>query len=261
MKKRIDTILFEKGIYESRSKAQAAVMTGKVFINGLKVLKSGEKFDEDKVNPEIREDFPYVSRGALKLLTAQREFNLDFNGVKALDIGASTGGFTDVMLKNGAESVLSLDVGYNQLHYSLRTNPKVTVLEKTNARTFDNPELYSYFDIAVGDLSFISITKIYENMRKYVKEDGYMIFLVKPQFEAEKTEIGKRGLVREIEVHRRILENIIEFINDLRDTVIDLCASDIKGNKSGNQEYLIMIIRNECEKPDYNILFEKAGLL
>ncbi|MCK9225751.1 MAG: TlyA family RNA methyltransferase [Candidatus Muirbacterium halophilum] len=260
MKKRIDSILFEKDFYESRSKAQAAVMTGKVFVNGQKVIKSGDKFNEDDILIEVKEDFPYVSRGALKLLTAMREFEIDFDKVTAIDIGASTGGFTDVMLKNGAKKVLALDVGYNQLHYSLRTNDKVICLEKTNARTFEDKTLLNSFDVAVGDLSFISITKIYENMRKYVKDSGILIFLIKPQFEACKNEIGKRGLVKDILIHRRIILDIIEFINSFEDTVENLCPSDIKGNKSGNQEYLIKIIKKNNKKPLYEEMLKKAGL-
>ncbi|MFA7577191.1 MAG: TlyA family RNA methyltransferase [Candidatus Muiribacteriota bacterium] len=242
-KKRIDVILVEKEYYETRNQAQAALMAGRVFVNGRKIDKSGEKFDElAEIN--VVEEFPYVSRGALKLQTAYENFNLDFQNKVAMDIGASTGGFTDFMLQHGIIKVYALDVGYGQLHYKLRNNSQVINIEKTNVRNYDNPELYEKIDIMTGDLSFISITKVYENVRKYVKNNGEIILLVKPQFEAGKSQVGKKGLISDKNVYREVLDKVIKFIENTGDVVENICISGIKGAKSGNTEFLIKILKN-----------------
>ncbi len=245
---RIDQRLVELGFYESRNRARAGILKGDVYVNGIKVIKSSQKFEEDD-DISVKQPEKYVSRGAYKLLTAQREFSLDFAGKRALDIGASTGGFTDVMLQNEIDKVVTVDSGTNQLHYSIRKNSRVTVFEKTNFRYFDHEEYYGYFDIAVADLSFISIDKIYENARKYVAENGIMVFLIKPQFEAGKDQVGKGGVVRDVSIHREILRKYRDLVLSYGDSMRDLCASDIKGNRKGNQEYLVYIVKNTVLSP------------
>jgi 23S rRNA (cytidine1920-2'-O)/16S rRNA (cytidine1409-2'-O)-methyltransferase len=252
MKKRLDVLLTELGYFESRTKAQATIMAGRVFIDGKKIDKPGTKFKEIK-NVEIKERLKYVSRGALKLKTAYEEFNLDFKDKVCMDIGASTGGFTDFMLDKGAKKVYAIDVGYGQLHYKLRNDERVVNLEKTNFRYFDEPELYEKFDVIVGDLSFISITKIFENAMKYLKKDGIAVFLVKPQFEAGKGKTEK-GVVKDEEIRKEVLFNIVSFVFDSGYFVNDVCISGIKGAKKGNVEFLILISRRKSDK---NLIFEK----
>jgi len=240
LKKRIDLLLVDQNIAESRSKAQAMIMAGQIFIEGKKVLKSGELYQKNieitfnNLHPQ------WVSRGALKLIFALEYFKINVNNFKCLDIGASTGGFTDVLLSKNIQKIFSVDVGTNQLHEKLINNPKVINIQKTNARYLDKNLIPEEIDLIVCDVSFISMKKVIEpNLLFLKKNEGIIIALIKPQFESEKHEVKKGGLVKDGKVHKRICNDFKSWFSLMcKMKVLGIIPSPIKGPK-GNIEFLI----------------------
>ncbi|MGP1544492.1 MAG: TlyA family RNA methyltransferase [Candidatus Fimenecus sp.] len=237
---RLDAWLFENKFFDSRSKAAAIIMEGLVYVNGIKVNKAGYFVKSDDIVYVKSEKIPYVSRGGLKLEKALEVFPIDLNGRVCVDIGASTGGFTDCMLQNGAKKVFSVDVGYGQLAWKLRSNPSVVVMERTNFR-YVNPESFSeIINFVACDVSFISLKIILPVVYEVLSENGLGVFLIKPQFEAGREKVGKKGVVRDISVHLEIVENIVKFASETGFSVEGLSFSPIKGPQ-GNIEYLLFI--------------------
>ena len=258
MKKvRLDVLLVERFLAESREKAKAIIMSGNVFVEGQREDKAGTTFNEN-VNIEVRGSaLKYVSRGGLKLEKAIDEFLIDLKGKTCMDIGASTGGFTDCMLQNGAIKVYSVDVGHGQLDWKLRQDSRVVVLEKTNARYLDKSTIGENIDFASADVSFISLTKIIPSVKKLLTKEGEMVCLIKPQFEAGREKVGKKGVVKEKSVHREVILNIIDFVINEGFDVLNLDFSPIKGPE-GNIEYLIHIKNSIGDsKVQFNVDVEK----
>lgn len=245
MKKRLDILVTERGLVESREKAKTLIMAGQVYVDGQKADKPGDTFSEDAAVEVRGKGLPYVSRGGLKLEKAMREFGLQLQGRTCMDIGASTGGFTDCMLQNGAQRVYSVDVGYGQLAWSLRTDPRVVNLERTNARYLTQeqvPEEIGFFSV---DVSFISLTLILPAVRPLLAEHGQAVCLIKPQFEAGREKVGKKGVVRDKAVHEEVIEKIRNFALENGFSVLGLTFSPVKGPE-GNIEYLIYLERSEA---------------
>lgn len=245
MKKRLDILVTERGLVESREKAKTLIMAGQVYVDGQKADKPGDTFSEDAAVEVRGKSLPYVSRGGLKLEKAMREFGLQLQGRTCMDIGASTGGFTDCMLQNGAQRVYSVDVGYGQLAWSLRTDPRVVNLERTNARYLTQeqvPEEIGFFSV---DVSFISLTLILPAVRPLLAEHGQAVCLIKPQFEAGREKVGKKGVVRDKAVHEEVIEKIRSFALENGFSVLGLTFSPVKGPE-GNIEYLIYLERSEA---------------
>lgn len=245
MKKRLDILVTERGLAESREKAKTLIMAGQVYVDGQKADKPGDTFSEDAAVEVRGKGLPYVSRGGLKLEKAMREFGLQLQGRTCMDIGASTGGFTDCMLQNGAQRVYSVDVGYGQLAWSLRTDPRVVNLERTNARYLTReqvPEEIGFFSV---DVSFISLTLILPAVRPLLAEHGQAMCLIKPQFEAGREKVGKKGVVRDKAVHEEVIEKIRSFALENGFSVLGLTFSPVKGPE-GNIEYLIYLERSEA---------------
>ncbi len=245
MKKRLDILVTERGLAESREKAKTLIMAGQVYVDGQKADKPGDTFSEDAAVEVRGKGLPYVSRGGLKLEKAMREFGLQLQGRTCMDIGASTGGFTDCMLQNGAQRVYSVDVGYGQLAWSLRTDPRVVNLERTNARYLTReqvPEEINFFSV---DVSFISLTLILPAVRPLLAEHGQAVCLIKPQFEAGREKVGKKGVVRDKAVHEEVIEKIRSFALENGFSVLGLTFSPVKGPE-GNIEYLIYLERSEA---------------
>ena len=255
MKERLDILLVNKGLAASREKAKALIMSGIVYVENQKEDKAGSLFDEN-ANIEIRgETLKYVSRGGLKLDKAVTVFNLKFDGYTCLDIGASTGGFTDVMLQNGASKVYSVDVGHGQLDWKLRNDERVVCMEKCNFRYVTDKEIPEKIDFAATDVSFISLTKILIPAYNLLKKDALMVCLIKPQFETTKEKVGKKGVVRDPEVHKEVIEKVIDFCLKIGFSIEGLDFSPIKGPE-GNIEYLLLI-----KKSDDNIIDEDKALI
>ena len=255
MKERLDILLVNKGLAASREKAKALIMSGIVYVENQKEDKAGSLFDEN-ANIEIRgETLKYVSRGGLKLDKAVTVFNLNFDGYTCLDIGASTGGFTDVMLQNGASKVYSVDVGHGQLDWKLRNDDRVVCMEKCNFRYVTDKEIPDKIDFAATDVSFISLTKILIPAYNLLKKDALMVCLIKPQFETTKEKVGKKGVVRDPEVHKEVIEKVIDFCLKIGFSIEGLDYSPIKGPE-GNIEYLLLI-----KKTDDNNIDEDKALL
>ena len=231
-KKRLDVVMVERGLAESRQKAQAVIMAGQVFVDDQKVDKAGAPVTEGQ-NVEIRgKTLPYVSRGGLKLEKAMQLWPIGLHGAVCADIGASTGGFTDCMLQNGAQKVYAVDVGYNQLDYRLRTHPQVVCMERTNARYLTREQIPDPLNFFSVDVSFISLNLILPALRPLMQETGEGVCLVKPQFEA-----GKKGVVRDPAVHLEVLEHFLEHAAHAGFSVKDITFSPIRGPE-GNIEYL-----------------------
>ena len=244
MKIRLDQYLVQHGMIQSRERAKALIMAGVVFVNEQKVDKAGEMIKED-AKVEVRgHDIGYVSRGGLKLEKAMQCFPLTPNGKVCMDIGASTGGFTDCMLQNGAVKVYAVDVGYGQLAWSLRTDERVVNMERTNFRYVTHNEIPEDIDFASVDVSFISLRIILPVLRELLKSDGQAVCLIKPQFEAGREKIGKKGVVRDPQVHVEVVENIVNFALENGFDVKNLDFSPIKGPE-GNIEYLMHIQKSE----------------
>ncbi|KXZ39647.1 23S rRNA (cytidine1920-2'-O)/16S rRNA (cytidine1409-2'-O)-methyltransferase [Alkalithermobacter thermoalcaliphilus JW-YL-7 = DSM 7308] len=250
MKKRLDVLLVEQGHFETREKARKSIMAGVVFINEQKVDKPGTNVDEN-AKIEIRGNaIPYVSRGGLKLEKAINKFDIDLKGKVCLDIGASTGGFTDCMLQNGAKKVFSIDVGYGQLAWKLRQDDRVICMERTNIRHVKIEDIGEFADFASIDVSFISLKLVLPNVRDLIKEEGEIVALIKPQFEAGKEKVGKKGVVRDKQTHIDVVEEILSFAIKEGFSVLNLDYSPIKGPE-GNIEYL-MHIKKSNEHTDIN---------
>ncbi|MEW6143332.1 MAG: TlyA family RNA methyltransferase [Chloroflexota bacterium] len=235
-KQRLDNLLVARGLVETRSRAQAIVMAGEVLVNGGVATRPARLVPEDSII-ELVGRMPYVSRGGLKLAHALDEFGIDVTGLVVLDVGASTGGFTDCLLQRGARRVYAIDVGYGQLDYRLRQDPRVVVMERVNAR--DDFELPELADLAVIDVSFISLTKVIPNVAAHLRKPGRMVVLLKPQFEGRRAEVGKGGVIRDTQVHARILGRFVVWLADNRFVLSGLTASPVLGD-SGNREFLFM---------------------
>ena len=244
-KERLDVLLVNRGLAPSREKAKTLIMAGEVFVNGQREDKPGTTFEEAKITSlEVRGDtLPYVSRGGLKLEKAVKNFDFSLENKVCMDIGASTGGFTDCMLQNGATKVYSVDVGHGQLDWKLRSDPRVVCMEKTNFRYMVRDDIADDLDFASCDVSFISLTKILLPARRLLKDGGQMVCLIKPQFEAGKDKVGKKGVVREPKVHEEVVHRIMDFVDIAGFSVLHLDYSPIKGPE-GNIEYLIHISKN-----------------
>ena len=242
--KRLDQRLTELGLAESREKAKATIMSGLVYVNGQKSDKPGTPVS-DGAKIEVRgAACPWVSRGGFKLAKALEVFEINPAGYVCIDCGASTGGFTDVLLKNGAARVYAVDVGYGQLAWSLRTDARVTVMERTNARNLTPDMFPESMDMAVMDLSFISIRLILPAVHALLKPEGECVCLIKPQFEAGRADVGKKGVVRDRAVHERVLNEMLEFFPAAGYTLTGLDYSPIRGPE-GNIEYLAHLKRGE----------------
>ncbi|WP_456433816.1 TlyA family RNA methyltransferase [Thermosulfuriphilus sp.] len=237
---RLDKLLVDRGLFESRQKAQAAIMAGQILVDGQIIDKPGTKIPLT-ADIKIRGPAcPYVSRGGLKLEAALKAFGIPVSGKTALDVGASTGGFTDCLLDYGAARVYAVDVGYGQLHWRLRQDPRVVVLEKTNARYLTIDDLGEMVDLAVIDVSFISLTKIIPAVKNLVRSGGDIVALIKPQFEVGRGEVGKRGVVRDPAKHEKVIARLREFFVSLALEEKGLIDSPLKGPK-GNKEFLIWL--------------------
>jgi len=238
---RADRLLFERGLADSREQAQALIMEGVVYTPSGRVLKPGSTLPDD-VELEVKGRLPYVSRGGLKLAHSLNQFQIDVDGLTVLDIGSSTGGFTDCVLQRGAKHVYAVDVGHGQMDYGLRQDERVTVMEKTNARhPFDIPE---QADLVVMDVSFISISMVIPEAIKHLKPGRYICSLVKPQFEAPKEDVGRGGVIKDPKVHARVLGNTVNWAVSQGLRVRDMCRSPIQGD-AGNREFFILL-----EKPE-----------
>ena len=243
-KQRIDILMQTRGIAESRTKAQAMIMAGIVLVNEQRVDKASETYSEDVVI-RIKGDSPesrYVSRGGLKLEKALDEFGMDVTGLTCLDVGSSTGGFTDCLLQHGAERIYAIDSGTNQLVWKLRNDPRVEVRENTNARELKTTDFPTAFDLIVMDVSFISVTKILPALLDLLAPNGKVVTLIKPQFEVGRGEVGKGGIVREPEKHQRVVNEINEFADKLGLTCLGVTESPILGAE-GNKEFLSLYER------------------
>lgn len=244
MKERLDVLLVKKGLAPSREKAKAVIMAGSVYVDGQKEDKAGSVFDEESAQIEVRgHALPYVSRGGLKLEKALKVFPITLTDKICMDIGASTGGFTDCMLQNGAAKVYSVDVGYGQLDWKLRQDDRVVCMEKTNFRYMTPEDIPDVLDFASVDVSFISLDKILTPAYALLKEQGEMVALIKPQFEAGREKVGKKGVVRDPKVHEEVISRIVRHADEVSFEVLDLSYSPIRGPE-GNIEYLIHLKKN-----------------
>ena len=245
MKERLDILLVKQGLAESREKAKAVIMAGEVFVQGQREDKAGARFDESKVTVTVKgSSLRYVSRGGLKLEKAMACFPITLEDDICMDIGSSTGGFTDCMLQNGAKKVYSVDVGHGQLAWKLRQDERVVCMEKTNFRYLTRDQIADDLDFASVDVSFISLTKILLPAWRLLKCGGQMVCLIKPQFEAGREKVGKKGVVRDPAVHREVIAKVMDFAALLHFSVLGLTWSPIKGPE-GNIEYLIFIQKEE----------------
>ena len=242
---RLDIALTQKGLAESREKAKALIMAGQVYLNGQKELKAGASVKPDDEIEVRGSRNPFVSRGGLKLQKAAEKFDIDLSGCVCMDIGASTGGFTDCMLTHGAKKVYSIDVGYGQLAWKLRTDERVVNMERTNFRYVTHEQIPEDIDFASVDVSFISLKIILPVLRELLKADGQAVCLIKPQFEAGREKIGKKGVVRDPQVHIEVVENTVAFALENGFDVKNLDFSPIKGPE-GNIEYLMHIEKSEA---------------
>ena len=248
MKERLDVLLVNRNLAESREKAKAIIMSGIVYVDGQKEDKAGTMF-EDTVSVEVRgHTLAYVSRGGLKLEKAMTHFGVTLNGKICMDVGASTGGFTDCMLQNGAVKVYSVDVGHGQLAWKLRNDERVVCMEKTNIRYVTPEDIPDRIQFASIDVSFISLTKVLGPVKELLTEDGQIVCLIKPQFEAGREKVGKKGVVREKSTHLEVIESVIDFAKSIGFGILNLEFSPIKGPE-GNIEYLLYL-QNHPELAD-----------
>ena len=245
-KERLDILLVEKGLAGSRERAKRMIMAGEVLVDGQKVDKAGTTVKREAEIRLLGNDIPYVSRGGLKLAKAMETFGLSLAGKTAADIGASTGGFTDCMLQNGAVKVYAIDVGYGQLAWKLRTDERVVNMERTNIRNVTVEMLEGPIDFASIDVAFISLTKVLPVAYELLKDEGEIAALIKPQFEAGKEKVGKKGVVRDPAVHLEVVENIVAFSRELGFAVRGLTFSPVKGPE-GNIEYLVWLCKGRAE--------------
>ena len=251
IKKRLDVLLVERLYADTRSKAQAIIMSGNVYVNGQKADKAGTSFEET-VDIEVRGAVcPYVSRGGLKLEKALRNFGVDVNGFVCSDSGASTGGFTDCLLQQGAKKVFAIDVGYGQLDWKIRSDERVVVMERTNIRYVTPEDLGEPLDLSVIDVSFIGLEIVLPTIKTLLKPTGQVLCLIKPQFEAGKENVGKKGVVREPRIHQMVLDNFVSLVDGLGFKILGLTFSPVKGPE-GNIEFLGHLSLDEVEgiRPD-----------
>ena len=247
MKERLDVLLVKQGLAQSREKAKALIMAGDVFVDGQREDKAGTLFEETKARIEVRSaGLKYVSRGGLKLEKAMECFPIRLDGKICMDIGASTGGFTDCMLQNGAKKVYSVDVGHGQLAWKLRNDERVVCMEKTNFRYVKPEDIPDRLDFASVDVSFISLTRILLPARNLLQPAGEMVCLIKPQFEAGREKVGKKGVVRDPYVHGEVIQKVMDFADLMGFLILGLTWSPVKGPE-GNIEYLIHLRREEPE--------------
>ena len=259
-KKRLDVLLVEQGHADSRTKAQAIIMSGMVYVNGQKADKPGISYEES-VDIEVRgASCPYVSRGGLKLEKALRDFGVEPKGYVCSDSGASTGGFTDCLLQQGASKVFAIDVGYGQLDYKIRNDPRVVVMERTNVRYVTPEQLGEPLDLSVIDVSFISLKIVLPVIKTFLKPSGQVLCLIKPQFEAGKEKVGKKGVVRDPQVHKEVLDHFVSLTQEIGFTILGLTFSPVKGPE-GNIEFLGHLTL-DCDKegivPDTGLVVSQA---
>lgn len=250
-KKRLDVLLTERGYAETRSKAQAIIMSGLVYVEGQKADKPGVSY-EDTVSIEVRSGgCPYVSRGGLKLEKALRDFHIQPVGYVCSDSGASTGGFTDCLLQQGASKVFAIDVGYGQLDWKIRSDPRVVVMERTNVRYVTPEDLGEPLDLSVVDVSFISLKIVLPVIKTFLKPTGQVVCLIKPQFEAGREKVGKNGVVRDPQTHKEVLDDFLILAQRTGFTVLGLTFSPVKGPE-GNIEFLAHLTLDTCSgiEPD-----------
>lgn len=251
MKERLDVLLVRRGLAASREKAKAVIMAGCVYVNGQKEDKAGSMFPETASLEVHGNTLRYVSRGGLKLEKAMNDFDVTLTGKVCMDVGASTGGFTDCMLQNGAVKVYSVDVGHGQLDWKLRNDERVVCMEKTNIRYVVPEDIDTFVDFASIDVSFISLTKVLPPVRRLLSENGQIVCLIKPQFEAGREKVGKKGVVRDAAVHREVIEKVVAFAREQHLAPIALDFSPIKGPE-GNIEYLLHLqkMAEEAKMPE-----------
>ena len=259
MKERLDVLLVKRNLAESREKAKAVIMSGIVYVEGQKEDKAGSMFDET-ANVEVRgTTLKYVSRGGLKLEKAMTHFGVTLEGKICMDVGASTGGFTDCMLQNGAVKVYSVDVGHGQLAWKLRNDERVVCMEKTNIRYVTPEDVADKINFSSIDVSFISLTKVLGPVKELLSDDGQIVCLIKPQFEAGREKVGKHGVVRDSAVHLEVIEKVIDFAISIGFEVLNLEFSPVKGPE-GNIEYLLHLQKHtEGSYPD--VPFEAAQVV
>ncbi|ADU97673.1 TlyA family RNA methyltransferase [Thermovibrio ammonificans] len=246
-KERLDKLLVERGIVKSRERAKALIMAGKVLVNGQVVDKAGTAVPADARVEVKGEDIPYVSRGGLKLETAIKAFNLNVEGFTCLDVGASTGGFTDCLLKHGARKVYAVDVGKGQLDWKLRNDPRVVSIEQFNARYLTEKEVPERVDLVVIDVSFISLTKILPVVKQFLKPGAKVVALIKPQFELTKREVDKgKGVIKDPKLHRKAVEKVLNFAREIGLYPEGITLSKPLGPK-GNKEFLVLLSQNSSD--------------
>ena len=251
-KERLDILLVEKGICESREKAKTNIMAGLIFVDGQRVDKAGEKVKVDADIVFKGEKLKYVSRGGLKLEKAMNTFGIDLTDKVCMDIGASTGGFTDCMLQNNASKVFAVDVGYGQFAWKLRTDERVVCMEKTNIRYVTPEDIGVALDFASIDVSFISLRTIMPAVKALLEDKGEVVALIKPQFEAGRDKVGKKGVVRDKEVHLEVINTIINFLMENELNVLGLSYSPIKGPE-GNREYLVYFTKDKDKEGSFEL--------
>jgi 23S rRNA (cytidine1920-2'-O)/16S rRNA (cytidine1409-2'-O)-methyltransferase len=255
-KSRLDALICARGLVPSREKARALILAGQVKVNGRVVDKAGHQIDET-ADINILETLKYVSRGGFKMEGAIRAFDIDFKNKTVLDVGASTGGYTDCALQNGALHVYALDVGYGQLDWTLRNNPQVTVIERTNVRYFTPDQLEGPVDIITMDVSFISTCKVFPVLGPLLRDDGKVVSLIKPQFEAGKEKVGKHGVVKDAGVHREVLQKCIQCAAQYGLGCTDVTYSPITGPQ-GNIEFFIYLTKGQTADPAADDKIEKV---
>lgn len=255
MKERLDVLLVKRNLAESREKAKAIIMSGNVFVDGEREDKAGATFS-DEVMIEIKgHTLPYVSRGGLKLEKAIANFDVDLTEKVCTDVGASTGGFTDCMLQNGARKVYAIDVGRGQLAWKLRQDNRVVCMEKTNIRYVTPEDLGEMVDFSSIDVSFISLTKVLQPIRNYLKADGQIVALIKPQFEAGREKVGKKGVVREKSTHYEVVEMVLNYATSIGFSILNLDFSPIKGPE-GNIEYLVHLQKTDDKHTELPVMID-----
>jgi 23S rRNA (cytidine1920-2'-O)/16S rRNA (cytidine1409-2'-O)-methyltransferase len=243
-RQRLDILLVERGLAESRQRAAALILAGKVTIDGCKALKAGQRVSAEADVELVAQDQTYVSRGGFKLASALDSFAVQVTQLVAMDVGASTGGFTDCLLQRGAKKVYAIDVGYGQLAWQLRQDPRVVKLERCNVRYLTSEQVPELVDLAVIDTSFISLTKVIPKVLEFVKGGGELLALIKPQFEVGRGQVGKGGVVRDPELHRQVLKNIEQFCEGQGVEVRGVKESSLLGPK-GNREFFIYAVKSE----------------
>ena len=259
IKKRLDVLLVEQGYADSRTKAQAIIMSGQVYVAGQKADKPGMSFEENSEIEVRGATCPYVSRGGLKLEKALRDFGVKPEGYVCSDSGASTGGFTDCLLQQGAKKVFAIDVGYGQLDWKIRSDPRVVVMERTNVRYVTPEQLGEPLDLSVIDVSFISLRIVLPVIKTFLKPTGQVLCLIKPQFEAGKEKVGKKGVVRDPATHKEVLDDFVSLASELQFHIRGLTFSPVKGPE-GNIEFLGHLTLDDKEgiQPDTALVVKQA---